>query len=173
MVADYRGHNDSDRQKFSAWKKVLNWYGKKMHGIYKPAYWYTRDVIAAYFAAVKLVGVNSDRVFMVGHSMGGGITQRSILALGDRIKAASIWSTSEGHMALEVYWKNLQVPLLIQHGDEDQITHADDSKALGSMLEFWGKKHQLEIVATDKHLFEDENFEQAVRRDLQWFGSFQ
>ncbi len=173
VIADYRGHNDSDLQHFSPGQKMLNWYGRKMHGIYKPAYWYTRDVIAAYFAAVKLAGINSNRVYMTGHSMGGGITQRSILALGDRIKAASIWSTSEGHMALEVYWQDLQVPLLIQHGDEDPDSLPGNSKALGSMLEFWGKTHQLKMVETDKHLFQGADFEQAVQRDLQWFERFQ
>ncbi len=170
VIADYRGHGDSQQQVFGLVDRVLNWYGLKMHQIYTPAYWYTRDVIGAYFAAIKLDGVNPDQVYMVGHSMGGGITQRSILALGDRINAASIWSTSKGHQEVESYWPGLEVPLLIQHGEEDESTDAGDSTVLAGILEFRGKEHQLVIVETSEHLFKDKDFDDAIERDINWFA---
>ena len=171
VVPDYRGHNDSKVQYFSSMERLLNWYSLKMHGIYKHAYWYTRDAIAAYLAAVKLDGINTNKVYMVGHSMGGGITQRSILALGSQIKAASIWSTSGGHVELESYWHELEVPLLIQHGEGDQSTREKDSRALAAILSRWQKEHHLIIVDTKEHLFVGEDFERAIQRDIDWFAS--
>ncbi len=80
VVPDYRGHNASEGAAFT--QRAL------------ATYWYVRDVIGAYHAAVHLEGVNPDTVYMAGHSMGGYITQRALIALGDRLMAASIWSTS-------------------------------------------------------------------------------
>ncbi|MEH6909391.1 MAG: alpha/beta fold hydrolase [Oceanicoccus sp.] len=171
VIADYRGHSDSEQQVFGLADRLLNWYSFKMHEFYKPAYWYTRDVIGAYFAAVKLDGINPEQVYMVGHSMGGGITQRSILALGNRINAASIWSTSKGHQEVEPYWPSLDVPLLIQHGEGDESTDVVYSTTLAGILEFRGKEHQLVIVDTNEHLFEGKHFDDAIERDINWFSS--
>lgn len=173
VVADYRGHNDSDALDLTVWQRLGNWWSRTRHGIYKPAYGYTRDAIAAYFAAVKLPNIDSDAVYMVGHSMGGGITQRTILALGNRINAASVWSTSGGHLALEPWWEDLQVPLHIQHGQGDESTSADNSKSLAAILNDQQKPYRLRIVETEKHLFASDNFEQAVEQDLLWFRQYQ
>jgi len=80
VTPDYRGHNDSEGAEFTT--RVL------------ADHWYTRDAIAAYFGLLSMDGVNLKRVYMLGHSMGGPITQRALLALGDKIRAASVWSTS-------------------------------------------------------------------------------
>ena len=80
IAPDYRGHNSSEGADFTQLAYAANYY--------------TRDVIAAYWAATKLSEVDTSRVFMAGHSMGGGVTQRAVYALGLRIQAASIWSTS-------------------------------------------------------------------------------
>ncbi|RMA82511.1 alpha/beta hydrolase family protein [Umboniibacter marinipuniceus] len=80
VAADYRGHNRSEGAE----------YTRRAYA----AHYYTRDVIAAYWAAMKLPNVNPRQVVMAGHSMGGGITQRAALVLGDRLAAASIWSTA-------------------------------------------------------------------------------
>lgn len=170
VMADYRGHNDSEQQQFGLMDRVLNWYSFKMHQVYTPAYWYTRDVIGAYFAAVKLDGINPQQVYMAGHAMGAGITQRSILALGNRIKAASIWSTGRGHQEVETYWPELAVPLLIQHGEEDLLSDAKDSTTLAGILEFRGKEHQLIMVDTRDHLFSGKDFADAIERDVSWFA---
>ena len=80
VVPDYRGHNDSAGAGFT--RSAL------------AEFWYTRDTIAAYLALDSLPGVDPGRVYMTGHSMGGPVTQRALLALGERIRAASIWSSS-------------------------------------------------------------------------------
>ena len=172
VAADYRGHNDSQVQSFSNWQKTLNAFSLKMHGVNKLNYWYTRDVIAAYSAAIKLPAVNLQAVYMAGHSMGGGITQRAILALGARIKAASIWSTGAAHQQLEAAWPELTVPLLIQHGEGDGATKSSNSKTLAHILSHWQRPHQLVIVDTRDHLFKGEYFSQAVERDLNWFSQY-
>ena len=89
VVPDYRGHNASAGIEFT--DRAL------------ATYWYVRDVIGAYFGALALAGVDTDAVFMTGHSMGGYITQRALIALGERIRAASIWSTSGEDVATYLY----------------------------------------------------------------------
>lgn len=172
VVADYRGHNDSEAQPFSLWQRVGNWWSEKRYDVYAPAHWYTRDVVAAYYAAVKLPRVDADNVYMLGHSMGGAITQRSILALGDRIKAASVWSTSATHPSLAGTMRGLRVPLQIQHGKEDEVTRVDNSQALSVTLNLWQKPNRLIIVKTADHLFSGEHFAEAVARDFRWFTRF-
>jgi dipeptidyl aminopeptidase/acylaminoacyl peptidase len=93
VVPDYRGHNQSQGAEFT--RRAL------------ATYWYVRDVIGAYFAAVKLDGIDPDAVYMTGHSMGGYITQRALIALGGRIAAASIWSTSGEDVATYLYSMDL------------------------------------------------------------------
>jgi dipeptidyl aminopeptidase/acylaminoacyl peptidase len=80
VVPDYRGHNDSEGVAFTRYALADSWY--------------TRDAIAVYFALPSLESINLRQVYMLGHSMGGPITQRTALALGGRIRAASIWSSS-------------------------------------------------------------------------------
>jgi len=79
VVPDYRGHNDSEGGEFTA-------------GVLAP-YWYARDVVSAFRSLSSLPGANPRQAFMWGHSMGGPITLRALLALGDEVRAASIWST--------------------------------------------------------------------------------
>jgi dipeptidyl aminopeptidase/acylaminoacyl peptidase len=86
VVPDYRGHNDSEGTEFIS--RAL------------ADHWYTRDAVAAYFGLSSLSDVNLGLVYMNGHSMGGPITQRALLVLGDRIRAASVWSGSaERHLS--------------------------------------------------------------------------
>jgi pimeloyl-ACP methyl ester carboxylesterase len=80
VVPDYRGHNDSEGAEFT--KRAL------------ADSWYTRDAITAWFGMASLDKVNTDKMYMLGHSMGGPITLRAALALGDRVQAASVWSGS-------------------------------------------------------------------------------
>jgi dipeptidyl aminopeptidase/acylaminoacyl peptidase len=93
IAPDYRGHNVSEGFEFTQRKLA--------------PYWYTRDVIAAYIAMTKLDNVDTQKVYMAGHSMGGGITQRALLALGDKIKAASIWSTSGNDLMADLLKRDL------------------------------------------------------------------
>jgi dienelactone hydrolase len=80
VVPDFRGHNDSEG-------------GEYAHGLLE-SYWYSRDTIAAFRALDSLPRADTSRIFMWGHSMGGNVTLRALLALGDEVRGASIWSAS-------------------------------------------------------------------------------
>jgi dipeptidyl aminopeptidase/acylaminoacyl peptidase len=89
VTPDYRGHNDSEGADYTKLALAVHWY--------------TRDAIAAYFGLASLDGIDHQRVYMLGHSMGGPITQRALLALDDRIRAASVWSGGSGEHMLS-FW---------------------------------------------------------------------
>ncbi|MEQ3696248.1 MAG: alpha/beta fold hydrolase [Pseudomonadales bacterium] len=198
VAADYRGHNRSE--------------GLEYTRIAYAAHYYTRDVIASYWAAMKLENVNTDQVVMAGHSMGGGITQRAVIALGDRLAAASIWSTagedflrywmteslstgaatdsnakakpvldsllaelragdySFADLAVAPVVSEISVPLMIQHARDDQTTAVDNSIVLAAQLYQANKAYQLYLYDDRDHLFGGEVFDEAIRRDQQFFA---
>lgn len=80
VVPDYRGHNISEGGQFTS--RAL------------ADAWYTRDAIACFLALKRLDGLDQDRAYMLGHSMGGAVTLRAMQALGPRVRAGSVWSTS-------------------------------------------------------------------------------
>ena len=96
VVPDYRGHNDSEGADYIT--RAL------------ADHWYTRDAIATYFGLVSLEGIDPMRVYMLGHSMGGPITQRALLVLGDKIQAASVWSGSSERLQGSLLARDLGKP---------------------------------------------------------------
>jgi len=75
LKADYRGHGSSEGEATSS-------YGRPD---------YTVDVLNAVAAIKAYEAADPDRIGMWGHSMGGHITLRSMVATGD-IKAGVIWA---------------------------------------------------------------------------------
>lgn len=73
---DYRGNGNSEGQPEGTY--------------YSPSY--TEDVLNALSALKKYPMVDSNRIGMWGHSMGGNITLRCLVVKPDQIKAAVIWS---------------------------------------------------------------------------------
>lgn len=73
--SDYRGHGNSE--------------GKPEGAYYSPAY--TIDVLNAVSSIKRRKDVDSKRIGMWGHSMGGTITLRSMVITND-IKAGAIWA---------------------------------------------------------------------------------
>ncbi|MEM7125118.1 MAG: alpha/beta fold hydrolase [Chloroflexota bacterium] len=79
--ADYRGHGFSE--------------GESASGSGSPAY--TVDVLNALTSLKAYPGVDTDRMGMWGHSMGGAITLRSMV-IADDIKVGVIWAGTVGSM---------------------------------------------------------------------------
>jgi dipeptidyl aminopeptidase/acylaminoacyl peptidase len=80
VVPDFRGHNDSEDSEFASGPLESNWYA--------------RDSIVAFSAIDSLPRASRVNRFMWGHSMGGAVTLRALLALKNRVKGASIWSST-------------------------------------------------------------------------------
>ncbi len=155
LAPDYRGHNVSEGSDFVEMANA--------------AAWYTRDVVAAYYAALKLKGVDGDSFYMSGHSMGGGITQRAVQVLGSKLKAAAIWSTSFEDLWHYERVPDLDVPVIIHHGRGDQSTAVENTLSYVEQLDAYQKPHQAFIYETDNHLFGQDFFDQAILRDVSWF----
>lgn len=89
VMPDYRGHNNSEGFEFT-------------EGMLESRY-YAEDVLALLAGLDSIERVDLDNVFMWGHSMGGEVTLRTLLAT-DRIRGASIWSTVGGDIWGQAYY---------------------------------------------------------------------
>jgi dipeptidyl aminopeptidase/acylaminoacyl peptidase len=89
VVPDYRGHNNSEGIEYS-------------EGMLESAY-YTEDVLNLIAGLHDIEGINLKQLFMIGHSMGGEVTLRALLAT-DKIKAASMWSSVGGDIWDQSYY---------------------------------------------------------------------
>ena len=81
VVPDFRGHNNSEGFEFT-------------EGMLESAY-YTEDVLNLIAGLHDIEGINHDQLFMMGHSVGGEVTLRTLLAT-DKVSAASMWSSVGG-----------------------------------------------------------------------------
>ncbi len=200
VVPDFRGHNDSQGKEFA--KGPLE------------SSWYSRDAIAAFRALDSIPDASKNNRFMWGHSMGGAVTLRAVLALQDEVKGASIWSSTTTdawkgsiHYSLKNagvmdslasekpaldalimdinalpfdyqpeqgdamrFLNELQTPLNIHHSVLDLInTPYHWSVELAGSLYHNRKPYFFFSYVGDKHLFEGENLELAIKRDAMFF----
>ena len=89
VMPDFRGHNTSEGFEFT-------------EGMLESSY-YTEDVLNLLAGLPTLPLANPDKVFMWGHSMGGEVTLRALLAT-DRVQAASMWSSVGGDIWDQSYY---------------------------------------------------------------------
>ncbi|MEX0706675.1 MAG: alpha/beta fold hydrolase [Woeseia sp.] len=89
VIPDYRGHNTSEGLEFT-------------EGLLESAY-YTEDVLNLLAGLPAVDGLDADRVFVLGHSMGGDVTLRTLLATGN-VTAASLWSSVGGDVWNQAYY---------------------------------------------------------------------
>lgn len=89
VMPDYRGHNNSEGFEFT-------------EGMLESSY-YTEDVLSLIAGLDSLENADPKNVFMWGHSMGGEVTLRTLLAT-DRIKGASMWSSVGGDIWDQSYY---------------------------------------------------------------------
>jgi dipeptidyl aminopeptidase/acylaminoacyl peptidase len=83
VMPDYRGHSNSEGLAYTK-------------GFLASAY-YTSDVLAVLAALPHIAQADTHNVFMWGHSMGGEVTLRALLATG-QVRAASLWSAVGGDL---------------------------------------------------------------------------
>ena len=89
VMPDYRGHNSSE--------------GLEFRGGMLESRYYTADVLNLLAGLHSLQHANSGQVFMWGHSMGGEVTLRTLVAT-DRVKGASMWSSVGGDIWDQAYY---------------------------------------------------------------------
>lgn len=89
VMPDFRGHNNSEGFEFT-------------EGLLESSY-YTEDVLNLLAGLDSLDHIDQDNVFMWGHSMGGEVTLRTLVA-SDRIKGASMWSSVGGDIWDQAYY---------------------------------------------------------------------
>jgi dipeptidyl aminopeptidase/acylaminoacyl peptidase len=89
VVPDYRGHNNSEGTEFTG-------------GMLESAY-YSEDVLNLIAGLHDIEGINEEQLFMMGHSMGGEVTLRALLAT-DKVRAASMWSSVGGDIWDQSYY---------------------------------------------------------------------
>ncbi len=88
VMPDYRGHNTSEGLQYA-------------RGFLASAY-YTEDVLALLSGLAGIDHADLQNVFMWGHSLGGEVTLRALLA-SDRVKGASLWSSVGGEIWDQAY----------------------------------------------------------------------
>jgi dipeptidyl aminopeptidase/acylaminoacyl peptidase len=89
VMPDFRGHNNSEGLEFT-------------EGMLESSY-YTEDALNLLAGLSSLDRADKDNIFMWGHSMGGEVTLRSLLAT-DRVRGATIWSTVGGDIWDQSYY---------------------------------------------------------------------
>lgn len=199
VMPDYRGHSNSEGFKFTQSHRATEHYA--------------RDVLALLPLLDRIPCVNSDQLFMWGHSMGGEVTLQALLQTR-RIKGASIWSTMGGSPWEQAYYysrmdaelethdiptpdpvlqlkesanppsvradgnatqrlEKLTTPILIHHARHDASTLYAWSRRLAAQLTFLDKPHRFYTYSGSDHLFKDEQFEQALALDAEFFEMLQ
>lgn len=87
MKPDYRGHDKSEGEAGKVWSRVE----------------YAVDVLNLLAGIEKLPDVNSRRIYIWGHSMGGDVALR-VVETTDHIKAASLWAPAVYKLPDQVTW---------------------------------------------------------------------
>jgi dipeptidyl aminopeptidase/acylaminoacyl peptidase len=114
VIPDYRGHNNSEGFEFT-------------EGMLASAY-FTEDVLNLLAGLHDIEGINHEALFMMGHSMGGEVTFRTLLAT-DKIKAASMWSSVGGDIwDQSYYYSRYSEPAAPDSSEADKVvvTHLRD-----------------------------------------------
>lgn len=89
IMPDYRGHNVSEGAEYA-------------RGLLATHY-YTEDALGALSLVDEVPDANERNVFLWGHSLGGEVALRSLLA-ANGIRAASLWSTVGGSLWDQAYY---------------------------------------------------------------------
>lgn len=165
IAPDYRGHADSDGVEFTQASNPL-----------APLAWYSRDVVALMRSIESIERADTQNVFMLGHSMGGGITLNAVITLGKKIRAASLWSTSTTSY-FPFYDKSpsqrieaIATPLNIHHAVNDPVTPFANARKVSEVMSS-DNPGRLYEYNSDQHLIDGSDRTTAFHRDLSFFRS--
>lgn len=153
IMPDYRGHNISEGLEFT-----------RSSGA---AAYYAEDVLTLLSALPGIPEADIASVFMWGHSLGGAVSLRVLLAT-DAVKAATIWSTAPV-ADLAPWIADLSTPLLLHHAEDDASTARKNSAWLTSAIESSGRSAVYYRYSGDSHFFEGEALTLAADRDAEFF----
>jgi dipeptidyl aminopeptidase/acylaminoacyl peptidase len=121
VMPDYRGHNTSEGVEFA-------------RGFLASAY-FTEDVLALVDGLSGLRHADLENVFMWGHSLGGEVTLRALLAT-DRVRGASLWSTVGGDIWEQAYYYS-------RYKDRETVDGSDVTKTAFDRL-----RHDIAALGT-------------------------
>jgi dipeptidyl aminopeptidase/acylaminoacyl peptidase len=113
VMPDYRGHNVSEGLEFT-------------EGMLESRY-YTADVLNLLAGLDGIEQADTDKIFMWGHSMGGEVTLRALLAT-DRVRGASMWSSVGGDIWDQSYYYS-------RYADPSAFDSSDIPKSVIERLE--------------------------------------
>jgi dipeptidyl aminopeptidase/acylaminoacyl peptidase len=102
VMPDYRGHNNSEGFEYT-------------QGMLESAY-YTEDVVALLSGLADIENADMRNIFMWGHSMGGEVTLRTLLAT-DKVRGASMWSSVGGDIWDQAYYYSRYGDVLADDSD--------------------------------------------------------
>lgn len=201
VMADYRGHSDSEGIEFT-------------DGMLESAY-YTEDVVTLLSGLPDIEGADLNNVFMWGHSLGGEVTLRSLLVV-DWISGASMWSSVGGDIWDQAYYYSrydnpeatdssdvpkrvvdelrrdiaefrgrfdaddveplhyldyLRTPIVIHHAIGDRGAAYKWSERLAKELYRRSMPYVFYSYPGSDHLFKNDTMREAVERDVAFFRS--
>ena len=121
LMPDYRGHNISEGLEYTK-------------GLLASGY-YTQDVLALLNGIHEIKHADSKNVFMWGHSLGGEVTLRTLLASG-LVKGASLWSSVGGDIWDQAYYYSRYTNLV---ADDSNLVPKKAMQALRAQIEELGQ----------------------------------
>ncbi len=157
VIPDYRGHNSSEGF------HLINPQTSESFAFY------AEDVVAILKALDQIDDADTDNVFAWGHSMGGLVMVKALLAT-DRVRASSFWSTMD---VVEHAGRidELDGPVNVHHATGDEATAVDNSRQLAGWLRDADRLAGFYEYDEADHYFDEQRRESAADLDASLFRS--
>jgi uncharacterized protein len=180
VASDYRGHGNSDNDSGN-------------RGGHRPEY--AIDVLNLIASIKSINQADTNRIGMWGHSMGGEVSLRTIIAT-DKVKALVLWAPTSadaadnlgyygGHNTNSVsvnpklknvspinYLTYVQTPISIHQGLEDTEVNPEWSRELNDALKKEGKKVEYFEYEGQDHNFRNLGWEEVSNKTISFFATY-
>ena len=187
LVADYRGHNASEGFEFTQSAFASNYYAQDVlslmsllseleHSLDLDNVFMWGHSMGGEVSLIALLATPANAASL--WSTMGGTRQQQAAFYGRNGGGSTDDTTSERFARTDVdaqaleptlHLSALRTPLLLQHAVADQATAFEWSVQIASQLRALGHPVQLVSYEGSSHLFEGEQFAQAVARDVTFF----